>query len=126
MPCFFCDIINKNSEVRQRTLLWLIHALIIVASVLDTVAKKNDTDAYRIGGDEFAILVEASDKEMLQSICDDIEEQMKERSSEEHLEYKLSVSCGYAVYGEDSKTDIQDIIELADQKMYENKRIYKN
>lgn len=35
--------------------------------------------------------------------------------------YVLSVSCGYALYGENGLTDIPDIMDLADQRMYEAK-----
>lgn len=101
-------------------------ALIIVASVLDAIAKKNDATAYRIGGDEFAILAGSSDNEKLQNICNDVDSKIRDRRNKENLKYQLSVSCGYAAYGENSMTDIQDIIERADQKMYENKREIKS
>ena len=101
-------------------------ALTIVSSALDLVSRKNDAKAYRIGGDEFAILASLSDEEKAQEICDEISAELHKQAGAEDLPYDLSVSCGYAIYGEGSMTDLSAVMEKADQRMYEIKRREKH
>ena len=91
--------------------------------VLQKVAKtiKNsirDSDyPFRIGGDEFLILI-FSNKDALKKISD----RFFKRISDIDIDgIKLECSIGYAHYPTDSN-DFSEVIEIADKRMYENKK----
>lgn len=93
-------------------------ALKSVANVLKSVADENSFKAYRFGGDEFGLVLTDKNVYNTKEVCDEINRRLNLFNSENNNPYSLSVSCGYAVNGEDSIEDIQNIIELADQRMY--------
>lgn len=80
----------------------------------------------RLGGDEFGIVIDS-----LKSVKDVLE--LKKRIKQafnkpfvyEDSVLDLSVSIGFAVYGEDG-TDVNQLIERADQKMYDEKALNKD
>ena len=96
-------------------------ALVIVASVLKEVSKRNNSEAYRTGGDEFALLIPNCNGDVTSVISDEINFELGKRSNIDNLPYELTVSFGAAMYGENDKYEIKEIVDLADAKMYENK-----
>lgn len=78
---------------------------------------------FRIGGDEFAVLLKDSDYEIRNQL---IEELRDESYNNAHSRTGPTVACGMAVY--DSKTDksFADVFERADKDMYENKNEIKS
>lgn len=100
-------------------------ALETVASIINSVAKENESQAYRYAGDEFVIIHDSEDETKLQFICDEIDRRFEQNNEETKMPYLLSVSSGYAVYDENIMATIPDIMELADKRMYENKTMKK-
>lgn len=100
-------------------------ALKIFSGVLKSVTLKNEAAAYRMGGDEFSIVVLTNDENTVSAICEEIGYALKQYNINHNLPYDLSASFGYAIFGEDGLNEIPDIIEAADRKMYENKRTRK-
>jgi diguanylate cyclase (GGDEF)-like protein len=92
----------------------------------DTILKKisniikrsirNIDYAFRVGGDEFIVMVVAT-----VDILDKIAKRLEKSLNFEYKGVKISVSIGYAHYKNDSD-DIKKVIELADKRMYQNKR----
>lgn len=78
---------------------------------------KHDVIA-RWGGDEFLGLFLLSDLHEIKAKIDSLQSKLMELARS--LEKAISVSVGYAVYGEDGKR-LHDLIETADQNMYRNK-----
>lgn len=76
---------------------------------------------FRIGGDEFAALLYADEKQ-LENMKADIEE-VTEKWSEKHAE-KLTVSCGFLSYKETDHMSVNQMAVLADKRMYEAKAGY--
>jgi len=81
--------------------------------------------ACRIGGDEFMLLVpdldyDAAHATMLR-IYDDLQkdEYLKDKS------YTYSMSFGMVAVGQDNEMGASDILSIADERMYENKRMRK-
>jgi diguanylate cyclase (GGDEF)-like protein len=76
---------------------------------------------YRIGGDEFAAILFASETQ-LQHIKKDFEEVTTNWSG--HLVESLSVSCGYVTRREAADASVHEIADLADKRMYAVKAEY--
>lgn len=75
--------------------------------------------ASRMGGDEFALCIDASDAEEVQAIIDDINDKIKEYNCRSKNPYQLSASIGYAFY-QKSKGLIA-CMKRADENMYAEK-----
>ena len=81
----------------------------------------NDGRVYRTGGDEFAVLLNATTEEADARLAR-FDEIMKERSSE--FEYDISASHGYACRTDDQDISISELAKTADLNMYEAKNAY--
>ncbi len=90
----------------------------VIANFLRQSVRTSDIIA-RIGGDEFVILLEKVDA----SYCQPFAEKLMQEIKHQQLHYQetsvnLSFSCGYATTFEDP---IEQLVELADQRMYQHK-----
>lgn len=95
-----------------------------VARRIKKCSRQSDT-AARIGGDEFAILLTRIDNRAgaEQQITRLMQEISHPFIFEQH-HFNLHVSIGLAVFPDDG-VEMNCLLELADQKMYQAKRIYK-
>lgn len=75
--------------------------------------------AYRIGGDEFVILVPDSEKEKMEQMIADIQQHFQ-REYAPNLGGELFLSAGYARW--DEKESLSDTLKRADKKMYAEKK----
>ena len=95
--------------------------------LLKTVAKRiqenTNYPAYRIGGDEFVILVDEDIEEArYQQFKENIDQAFAKRVRCLDKKLHITVSLGFARYPEDGQ-DVQQVIALADQRMYADKEI---
>ena len=95
--------------------------------LLKTVAKRiqenTSYSAYRIGGDEFVILVdEGIEEARYQQFKENIDQAFAQRVQCLNKKLHITVSLGFARYPEDGQ-DVQQVIALADQRMYADKEI---
>ena len=100
-------------------------SLIIVATALKRAALRNGADAYRIGGDEFSVLLPAGGMEIAVRIGKEAEAELAALIEEENLSYTLQIALGCVSHEEDPTLEIPDVLEIADQRMYEDKKIKK-
>ncbi|WMI80332.1 GGDEF domain-containing protein [Anaerotignum sp. MB30-C6] len=98
-------------------------ALVIVAQILKNVFTDKNAFLARYGGDEFAVILSKDEKEIV-ACLDQVEHALFEVS--QCLPYKLSLSVGYSIYGEDNATTIESLVQAADKKMYCDKQERKN
>lgn len=128
------ELYNKNIKLKSK--------FIIMLCDLDGMKKINDTmghsygDHYimssikiisevignncvlaRIGGDEFIVLLDYMEESELKNIILKISEKISNVFEQKNT----GVSIGYSIYGEDAY-ELQELIEIADKKMYEQKR----
>jgi diguanylate cyclase (GGDEF)-like protein len=96
-------------------------ALVTFANVLVESLRKPD-DAFRIGGDEFAILVAEATEEDTRQVVGRVEALLENLSADgEAWAADLSASFGCAACPEDA-SDAQTLFRLADEALYEAKR----
>lgn len=100
-------------------------ALRIVSRILDEVSTSNDFEAYRLGGDEFALVLTDDNIYRTNEIIEEINSKLSDYNKIGDIPYEISISYGQSIVGENSIDVVQDIIDLADQRMYENKKEYK-
>lgn len=81
-----------------------------------------DSALIRYGGDEFILLVQISDVEMIRDIMLNIKEKLMSHKVNKDTPYKLSLSMGMTVYipGE----NINSFIRRMDEQMYFEKKAY--
>lgn len=87
------------------------------AQIINTVIRREDL-AARIGGDEFAIILPDTDKDIAEKIIQRILDECKEENNINNI--NLSISLGYSVKTS-YEQDINEVYKLADINMYENK-----
>ena len=79
---------------------------------------------YRIGGDEFVVLL-CAEREKVDELIRDVKKSTEEWSAENGV--TLSVSCGAAGTSEHPDSRINELARAADERMYEEKyRYYKS
>jgi len=76
---------------------------------------------YRSGGDEFQAIISA-DEQTLAKIKESFEVITEQWTGK--LVAELRISAGYVTRAEDPQLKINDIVKLADQRMYKNKSLY--
>ena len=84
--------------------------------------KFSHSPVYRIGGDEFVVLLKGSDYENRESLLSDFDEQIERN----HLLGLVSISTGMAIFDPDTDTQFSEIFDRADKKMYERKKKLKS
>ena len=95
-------------------------ALIRVAEGLKIISGRWECTAIRYGGDEFILIHESESEAEIETLCQDVREVIKKKSTESGKEYELSVSIGYAVCS-DKIRFIPDLISIADRELYREK-----
>lgn len=85
-----------------------------LSALLLTTIRKNDIVA-RWGGDEFLIVAPCAGEEDIKQILKRFNNELLELSKK--MQIAISLSSGYAIYPSDTKK-IEDLISIADSKMY--------
>jgi diguanylate cyclase (GGDEF)-like protein len=96
-------------------------ALVAFANVLGESLRKPD-DAFRIGGDEFAVLLSEATEDDARSVVERVRAQLAERSAGgARWLGDINASFGYATCPQDA-TDAKTLFRLADEAQYHAKR----
>lgn len=80
---------------------------------------------YRIGGDEFVVILQDSDYEYYSERLKDLDSMIEEHNVSSRLEGKISVAYGVAVYSPMVDFIFNDVFKRADSAMYANKAAMK-
>ena len=81
---------------------------------------------FRIGGDEFAVVLQNDDFKNREALVQQFERERAEISATAENEWEEPrVAIGIAVYDPDTDGSISDTMRRADRNMYENKRVGK-
>ncbi|MFT4106236.1 MAG: diguanylate cyclase [Lacrimispora sp.] len=97
--------------------------IIRVSSVLQEFSPEVIT--CRIGGDEFVLLVQNWTARAAQERMEDIRGRLNVANRESGMSFEYSISYGVIEVAEDNLLSAVDLLNAADEKMYEYKRAYK-
>ncbi len=97
------------------------NALINTAEILNRSFRSSDIIA-RLGGDEFTVLVTDLNASKEEAIAR-LNENLKEYNASETRGHKLAFSIGVATLEPERMTCFEELLEQADQAMYEQKRM---
>ena len=87
---------------------------------------RNVDKVIRYGGDEFLVVLPES-KEELQNIKNRLDRQLKKKKLDTGTDgIPLSLSIGMALWKPDNKENLEEVINLADRRMYEDKEKKQN
>ncbi len=82
---------------------------------------------YRIGGDEFAVILDASDRRHYDRMISEFAQELERFNNRADKIYTevLQVACGIADYDRSVDQQYADVFRRADNQMYENKKVLK-
>jgi diguanylate cyclase (GGDEF)-like protein len=89
--------------------------------IIDENYRRSDVIA-RIGGDEFVILPVGDSRDTVEMISTRLKKVMDNYNEKSVLEYKISLSVGIAYYDPQKPCTVDELIDIADKAMYENKK----
>lgn len=98
-------------------------AIKLIYHALESAFKSIGT-SYRIGGDEFAVIIDDTNAELNQNAIEQFNQNLNEVN--EHFIYPLKVAIGTDVYTYEQWEQFSKFYHHVDQKMYEDKDKLKN
>lgn len=93
------------------------------ASIIENVFSEYGK-CYRIGGDEFQVLIEKGRNCPIQDLLAQMRRAEK-KYNESGVGFPMYISAGYALYDAEVDGSIETACKKADEMMYQNKRTYK-
>ena len=94
-------------------------ALCLTADILRSTLGRDKTFIARYGGDEFVVIGEWEKKQVVLETIARIHMAAEEFNANSKKPYQLSFSIGYALWSETE--GMEELIEMADERMYEEK-----
>ena len=95
-----------------------------MAEVIKKIIREQDF-LVRLGGDEFLIVFNGIDISTAENIWKRIIEAYDKINMAEQRAYNISVSHGIVDFDNKQKTNVDDLINTADEKMYQEKQVIK-
>ena len=86
-----------------------------------------NSPAFRIGGDEFAVIIEGNDYDNIEPLIKEFNRELKKINAEPTLEpwERISASIGYALYDAVMDNSAANVFKRADKAMYRRKQEMK-
>lgn len=100
-------------------------ALIETANLLRNNCKRRQDFVVRLGGDEFVIVGTCNQESTVELIVERMERMAAQFNEGGSKPYEISFSIGYAMAEAGTDVTLDQLINIADQKMYVNKRAKK-
>ena len=95
-------------------------AIVGAATIFRSIFDANDI--FRIGGDEFVVILESKPREEVQKLFDNFGEVAKEYNEKESLPFDLYISRGIAFFDRKKDKSFTDVFNRADEEMYKRKK----
>lgn len=100
------------------------NAILTVAEAIKYCCINGEVFA-RFGGDEFVIFSSKYSEDDAKALCSKIEKYLNNYNEKSDKPYKVRASMGYHITVADNNIPINNIISIADAKMYELKKLHK-
>jgi two-component system, cell cycle response regulator len=97
-------------------------ALVVTANVLRACFRQSDILA-RFGGDEFCVLMTDAGQDSAQQVRSRLQQRVEFTNSLGTWPFRLSFSVGIAEVPEGHQPSLEELLRIADTRMYEEKRI---
>jgi diguanylate cyclase (GGDEF)-like protein len=81
--------------------------------------------AMRYGGDEFVVLVPGYGEEQARALMGQIQARIEDQKSRMNTGFPIEASIGYVITSQENTMNLNDYINLADEKMYAIKKAKK-
>lgn len=85
-----------------------------------------ESEMYRIGGDEFVVLLENTRVDLANEMLHQLDEDIQVNNRNHASEFKVSIAWGLAYYDKHKDKNFHDVFQRADHLMYENKTFMKH
>lgn len=95
-----------------------------ISKVIRNSVSINDA-VFRYGGDEIVLVLEGCDRQSAENVVSRILNNLDMESKKFQKPYKMRISYGIAVYGENPQVTPELLLRGADNEMYKNKRTNK-
>ena len=95
--------------------------ILTAARIISSIFKRSPV--FRIGGNEFAVILQGKDYEAREELFARFEEECRSAALEEDgAILPVSVARGFSEFDPQKDTQFSDVFERADEEMYENKK----
>lgn len=101
--------------------------LVQSADIIKASFENKDSMCFRIGGDEFAVLISGERvEEQYEEGVVRFHKKMEEYNALPDKKLRISIACGFAMYHEGNRgIKLMDVYQTADKRMYDNKKEIK-
>ena len=98
--------------------------LVHVSKLLKSTIRSQDY-VFRIGGDEFVIVIISDKKDVVNEIMNRIEHVVHDFNKQSPYDFSISLSLGKGIYDEHTYVDLPSFFEHLDLMMYDDKKYFK-
>lgn len=102
--------------------------LIKSADIICDAFEPLGAECFRIGGDEFAVLLNGDDlQDVYEKGIESFSDKVKQHNDIPEKHFRISIAHGFAVYNKELQNSrMTDVYQQADKRMYENKKEMKS
>ena len=97
-----------------------------IAQSLKNILGVTDSFISRYGGDEFVVIVNSITNSDIDMYIEQCQSQLNNLLNENNVSYNVQLSSGYVKFVDELSTPMNKLIQLADKKMYKQKRKRRN
>ena len=97
--------------------------IVAAAKLISGIFKRSPV--FRIGGDEFLVVIQDDDLKNREKLLDQLNSECAETFVNSELKIPLAIAVGCAMFDPEKDAQFADVFNRADNAMYENKRMIK-
>jgi len=118
-----CISVDANNLKKINDSMGHKYGDVLLKSIGDSLKEIFGDNTYRVGGDEYIVLVQGEGKKVIEHKIEAVQSLLKEEEKKLDEDFEMSIAVGMAF--SDGSNSIDEIMEEADMEMYKNKKEYK-